>query len=146
MILKSWIPVFCGLKFKEIFKTTTINLNHIHQMVWSEKRFIKFIFMTILLKLADVFLANSKRYHNTTCISYNLSHCYNCNTILDYFLKKKWLILGFIKVGVVDLLSFHHCISIYSGIFIWQAYFSIYLHTMMHFIHIDKYVYQATHW
>lgn len=71
MILKSWI--FCGSKFKEIFKTTTINLNHIHQMVWSEKRFIKFIFMTILLKLADVFLANSKRCHNTiTVIIYHI--------------------------------------------------------------------------
>lgn len=71
MILKSWI--FCGSKFKEIFKTTTINLNHIHQMVWSEKRFIKFIFMTILLKLADVFLANSKGYHNTiTVIIYHI--------------------------------------------------------------------------
>lgn len=140
MILKSWI--FCGLKFKEIFKLTTINLNHIHQMVWSEKRFIKFTFywnwqMFFLLILKDTTILNS----------YNLSHCYNCNTILYYFLKRKWLILGcFFKLIVVDLLSFHHCISIYSGIFIWQAYFSIYLHTMMHFIHIDKYVYQATHW
>lgn len=83
MILKSWI--FCGLKFKEIFKLTTINLNHIHQMVWSEKRFLWPFYwnwqMCFLLILKDTTILNS----------YNLSHCYNCNTILDYFLK--WLIL-----------------------------------------------------
>lgn len=126
MILKSWI--FCGLKFKEIFKLTTINLNHIHQMVWSEKRFIKFIFMTILLKLQMFFLLILK---DTTILnSYNLSHCYNCNTILDYFLKRKWLILGcFSKVNCCWFVVFPPLyFNLFRHIYLTSLFFDIFAH------------------